>query len=50
MSLQAKKNDDDDYESDFIDDESDGWEPLDDTDEDEDWELPPDEDQILTLQ
>jgi len=41
---QAKKNDDDEYESDFIDDESDGWEPLDDTDEDEDWELPPDED------
>ena len=27
----------DEYESDFIDDEEDGWEPVDDSDDDADW-------------
>ena len=34
---KATSKDDDEYESDFIDDEEDGWEPIDDSDNDADW-------------
>ena len=33
----TSKDADDEYESDFIDDEEDGWEPIDDSDDDADW-------------
>jgi len=41
---RKKKKTDDDYDSDdsFIDDEDDGWEPVDDSDEDADFEAPAD--------
>ena len=37
--------DEDEYESDFIDDEEDGWEPVDDSDNDADWAPQQEEDE-----
>ena len=34
---KVKSEEADEYESDFIDDEEDGWEPIDDSDDDADW-------------
>ena len=36
-AMKKKPKDEDEYESDFIDDEEDGWEPVDDSDDDADW-------------
>ena len=36
-ATKKKPKDVDEYESDFIDDEEDGWEPVDDSDDDADW-------------
>merc|ERR1719204_1004370 len=36
-ATKKKSKDEDEYESDLIDDEEDGWEPVDDSDDDADW-------------